>query len=38
MNLRPGGEGGAIPGKSTPKLKHRKKINQYTKEGVFVKT
>ena len=38
MNLRPGGESGAIPGVSTPKLKHRKKVNQYTKDGVFVKT
>ena len=27
-----------IPGVSTPKLKHRKKVNQYTKDGVFVKT
>lgn len=38
MNLRPGGEGGAIPGKSIPRPQYRKKVNQYTKDGVFVKT
>lgn len=38
MNLRPGGEGGAIPGKSTPRPQYRKKVNQYTKDGMFVKT
>lgn len=38
MNMRPGGNGGAIPGVSFPRPKQRKKVNQYTKDGVFIKT